>query len=259
VTVPSGVAVLPGRNVTTQAEASNPALGKVVPAAPAELAAIRNLLTNSGRLRQGYATLYAGQSNTGVPNPRVAPGYFNGDLAVIKGTSREPGPQLVPGEPGNLGPTFLSARNRPVTWTVADFPARIVGGVAFDQRPYAVAHRMGRRNAIRADIGQPFRFGSIDRTGDDLVVNAPLGGSITVGLSFRAGARVVLLGAPGSVTTLGDRVSLGDGAVVEGSRIGSGASIGARSYIVDSDIPAGAVIAPGTILIRNQPGGLVEW
>ena len=61
VTVPSGFKVLPGMNVTTNAQASDPALGMVVKVSAAEAKNIKNELSNSAELAAGYTTLYQGR------------------------------------------------------------------------------------------------------------------------------------------------------------------------------------------------------
>ena len=68
VTVPSGMFVLPGANVTNNAEASNPALGKVAPVTAAQLGELTKNLTNNQALAVGYAAVYQGNAATGTSN-----------------------------------------------------------------------------------------------------------------------------------------------------------------------------------------------
>ena len=58
VTVPTGYRVLPGANVSTDAEASNPALGMVVPVTASDIATVEKTLSENESLAAGYITLY---------------------------------------------------------------------------------------------------------------------------------------------------------------------------------------------------------
>src|SRR5262249_7569662 len=60
VTVPSGFRVLPGALVTTNAQASDPALGKVVKITDADKSFVSDLQKNNVALASGYAMLYQG-------------------------------------------------------------------------------------------------------------------------------------------------------------------------------------------------------
>ena len=77
VTVPSGYMVLPGADVTTNAEASNPKLGMVTPVTSSELATITKTLSANETLATGYVTLYQGNSATGA-SPWCEPDCFWG-------------------------------------------------------------------------------------------------------------------------------------------------------------------------------------
>src|SRR5271157_5880366 len=93
VTVPSRYLVLPGKNVTTNAEASDPALGMVRPVTSSDLTDISSKLTANQSLATGYNTLFQGQSATGADGfvPSTVTGVYNGNLATIEGASAEPG------------------------------------------------------------------------------------------------------------------------------------------------------------------------
>lgn len=273
VTVPAGTYVQPGANITTQAEASNPALGMVRPVTAAELKAVSDELAHTALLANGYTTLYEGSSSTGA-NPGVpasVTGVNNGNLAAVEGTSQEPGPTPVTFEPKKVGPTFPTPRMGNAQGLISTFRGRIIGQAVFHQRAALVAHHLGRSNAFRADDGQPITIGSIAATGTAVTINAPSGatssgadiakklGQVVIGQDFRADDHAVLLGGPTAVTKLGDNVTLGAGSVVDESTIGSGATIGARVYVLDSTVPAGATVPPGTILIKNKVTGSVTW
>lgn len=250
VTIPSGYRVLPNAVVTRQDQASNPAFGKVVRAAPADITEIDAQLSNNAALAVGYANLYQGQSATGpsgvitvIPTPVP---YFNGNLAAVRGASQEPGSPTVSFEPSRRGPRFrVPGKTRTFQGDLMNFPARITGGVIFNQTAAQVQRRIGKHVAIRGDEGQPITIGSIAKLGPNVTIHAPRGGSLTIGQNFRADANAVILGGAGA--KIGDNVSVGQGAVVTNSSIGAGATIGAGAIVLNASVPAGAVIPVGSV------------
>lgn len=280
VTVPSGMYVLPGANVTTNAEASDPALGKVEPLPASVLADLKTELSRDAQLAAGYTNLYQGNSATGANagvDPLVTLGINNGSLAAVTGTSQQPGPTSstaatgITFEPARSGPKFPGPAKPQVESLISNFPARITGDARYTARARVVAHSLGRRNAIRADQGQPISFAGAPTTGRAVTVNAPLGGTVTTnGVTKLTGTMmignnlvlqdgVVLLGGPSAGYTVGDNVNVGSYAVVARSSVGTGATIGARSVVLDSTVAAGQVVPPGTILINNKVVGQVGW
>ena len=282
VTVPSGMYVLPGANVTTNAEASKPSLGKVVPVPAGVLSDLNATLSRDMALAAGYTNLYQGSSATGV-NPGVDPtlitSVFNGNLAAVTGTSQQPGNATstaatgVNFEPSKSGPKFPGPHQPSVEGNIYSFKSRVTGDARFTQRARKVQASLGHFNAIRADQGQPIKFNGALATGRGVTINAPLGGSTTTGTvtskpvgglafgnNFKAGDGSVILGGTAATGyTIGDNVTVGNGAVVDRSSIGAGASIGARSFILQSTIPAGEAVAPGSIIINNKIVGTVQW
>ncbi len=250
VTVPSGMKVLPGANVTTDAEASDPGLGKVVPITAADQKKIQQALSDSIALASGYTSLYQGNKATGVSPGTTDPNIYSGDLSTVLGAGPEPGSSFVKFEPSQRSPKFPSPRRGLVEAKLSLFRARIIGGVEFlNQRAQQVAHSVGRSDSIRGDVGQPIVIGSIARLGNAVTMHAPQKGKLTIGQNFRAGDRAVILG--GTSASIGDNVVIGSGAVVSNSSIGSGASIGDGAYVSNTTIPAGAVVPPGAILINQ--------
>jgi carbonic anhydrase/acetyltransferase-like protein (isoleucine patch superfamily) len=280
VTVPTGMYVLPGANVTTNDEASNPALGKVEALPASVLADLKTELTRNAQLAAGYTNLYQGNtatgSNVGV-DPLVTPGINHGNLAAVLGTSQEPGPSTTAAntgitfEPSSTGPKFPGPGKPQVVGLLSNFPARITGDAQFTARAHTVAHQLGRRNSFRADQGQPIKFAGAPSTGRGVTINAPLGGSVTtggvtsvtgkltIGQNLVAQQGAVLLGGPAASYTIGDNVTIGSSAVVDRSNIGTGATIGARSVVLESTVAAGQTIDPGTILINNKVVGQIGW
>ena len=94
VTLPTGFRVLPGMNVTTNAEASNPALGMVVKVTTADLNDVTSNLANSLSLAAGYITLYQGQSATGASpaSTRRSPGCSTATWRPSREPARSPDP-----------------------------------------------------------------------------------------------------------------------------------------------------------------------
>jgi carbonic anhydrase/acetyltransferase-like protein (isoleucine patch superfamily) len=191
VVVPTGFRVLPGANVTNDAQASTPSLGlvaKVTSTDPSAAGATREI-ANSVALASGYATLYQGNSSTGgaasagpIPAPISAGGstIFFGALNTVLGASSEPGSKNASFEPSSGTPTFLAAdgTQKPLAVNLSyRFPARFIGAVSItDQGARSVQAALGRGDVIRADEGQPFKIGSIARLGDRVSIHSPGGG-----------------------------------------------------------------------------------
>lgn len=280
VTVPTGMYVLPGASVSTNAEASDPALGKVVPLPVTVRQALETELTRDAQLAAGYTTLYQGNAATGVNpgvDPYTSPNIYNGNLAAVRGASQQPGPTSstaptgITFEPARSGPSFPGPHRPRVEGLLPNFPARITGDARNAARANVVARDLGRRNSVRADQGQPISFAGPARTGRAVTINAPLGGTVTTGgttkltglLTIGAGLvaqdGAVLLGGPAAEYVVGQDVTIGTQAVVARSSIGAGASIGARSVVLDSTLAPGQVVPPGTVLIGNTVVGQVQW
>jgi carbonic anhydrase/acetyltransferase-like protein (isoleucine patch superfamily) len=260
VTVPSGYRVLPGMNVTTDAEASNPKLGKVVKVTSSDITNVKQILAASVGLAAGYTNLYQGGSATGANiggNPTIG-GVYNGYLPNVEGTSPSPGPSYVAGTK-KVAPQFVTPQGDLVGALLYNFPGRIAGPVEFlDQRARQVAHHLGRANSIRADEGQPIIIDSIGHTGRHVTINSPLGGTLTVGKDFHAGTGAVILGGPSVKAQIGDDVKIGAGAVLDRTSLGSGSSVGKDAFLQTSTFPAGTVIPAGAIYINNKFMGYVQ-
>jgi carbonic anhydrase/acetyltransferase-like protein (isoleucine patch superfamily) len=255
VTIPAGFRVLPNAVITTQAQASNPAFGKVVRATASDISAIDTQLGNNIALASGYATLYQGQSGTGQSGTITliaAPvSFFNGNLAIVRGANVEPGSPTVSFEPTRRGPRFqIPGSTQTFPGNFMDFPARITGGVIFaNQTASQLRRSIGKHLSIRGDEGQPITIGSIAHTGPNVTIHAPRGGTLTIGRNLSADANAVILGGTGTI--IGDNVSVGQGAVVSGASIGSGAIIGAGAYVSGGTIAAGTVVPAGAVVING--------
>ncbi len=261
VTIPSGDMVLPGMNVTTQAEADTPKLGFVAPVTASELTTITQTLAQNQGLTVGYSQLYQGNPATGVnigANPTIGGVYF-GSLSGVLGANRQPGPNHDPYETSKSGPEFLTPHQGLVGTSLSTFPARISGKVEIGMRAWRAAHRMGRANAFRADQGQPISIGSIAHTGEHVTINSPLGGTLAIGKGFRADSGAVILSGPDVNAVLGDHVTIGAGAVLDRASLGSGSTVGAGAYLFNSTFPADTIVPPNAIYLNGQYAGQVQW
>jgi len=261
VTVPGGMKILRGANVTSTAEATDPTLGKAAPVTADDLAELSRTRLANLELGVGYATLYQGQSQTGTSPgvPSNVSGIFNGDLSQITGSGSEPGPASTKFLPPGTAPRYPTPHRGLAQGRFPGFPARVTGGARFDQRARNVLEAVGRGNSFRADQGQPIGFGSISRTGAGVTINSPDGGKLAIGQRFTAGPGAVVLGGPaGTTSTLGDDVSIGAGAVVAGSSLGAGSTVGELAYLLNSTFPDGTHVPSRAIYINNAIVGYVE-
>ena len=266
VTVPTGFRVLPGANVTTDAQASDPVFGKVIRVTTADTTALAKTLTDNAGLASGYSSLYQGNSATGTASSSTPSGIFNGSLAPVEGSGNEPGTRLVSFEPVQQAPRFLFRNGKSRQSADYRFQARATGQVIFGQKQAVAARAIGHGVSIRGDEGQPITIASLARLGNNVSIHSPNGGitatnstptgRITIGKSFRARANAVILGGPIAVT-IGDNVTVGSNAVVADSSIGAGATIGNGAYVANSTIAAGTVVADGAIIINNVRVGTV--
>jgi carbonic anhydrase/acetyltransferase-like protein (isoleucine patch superfamily) len=263
VTVPSGFMVLTGKDVTTDAEAADPAFGKVVAITSIDLSAITTILTANLSLATGYNTLFQGQSATGTDLfvPSKVSGVFLGNLTTIEGTSAEPDSPTAstPFLPAGASPKFLTPHLVLVPRALPQFTARVVGSVQFNQSAAGVKNHLGRSNSIRADMGGPIVVGSIGHTGLGVTINALSAGQMTIGQNFVAGNNATILGGISKTTmAIGNNVTIGNGSVVEGTSLGDGSTVGDGAFLLNSSFPAGTQVPAGAIYENNKLIGFVE-
>jgi carbonic anhydrase/acetyltransferase-like protein (isoleucine patch superfamily) len=261
VTVPSGYRVLPGMDVTNDAEASNPKLGKVVPVTSSDRSTLGQMVNDGVALAAGYTQLYQGNSATGT-NPGADPAVKsvnNGYLPNVEGVSPSPGLTYI-GASKSRAPQFPTPSHGLLGSPLYNFPGRIIGPVVFTgQRAAPLEHRLGRANSIRNDeSSHPITIDSVAHTGLHVTIGASLGGTLTIGKDFRAGAGAVILTGPSVTAVIGDDVSIGRGAVVDRTSLGPGSTIGANAYLLNSTFPANTVIPAGAIYVNNKLQGYVS-
>jgi carbonic anhydrase/acetyltransferase-like protein (isoleucine patch superfamily) len=238
----SGTLVLPGKDVTTQEEADDPALGKVRMVNEADVAFNEAVLEVNLAFTREYTELYR-EAPLAVFGINVDPGgtEFNPDRDVRTFDGRE---VILP-----------------------EYRNRIIGDVRADDPLLLFDRVTGDRISLRADEGEPFHVGHVGHMDDDVIFHALEHTDLEVGEGVRygeevvvhGGGRVVEEGQPEVQTSVGDGVTLEDGAVVFRSTIGDGARIGERSAVVGTDLPPGTVVPPRTIILNGEVFGEVEW
>ncbi len=247
VVLPDNTYVLPGRNVTTQAEATDltSATRKVRPMTAADTASNQTVLAVNTFFTSAYSQLAADAPDQ------------------LWGISVDPAGSVF--NPTREAPTFAG---RAVT--DPRFRNRIIGDVRFtDQTKHQISRVLGDRVAVRADEGTPFTFGTVDGMGDRVIIHALRDSSMEFGNNVRLGRDVVVHGGgrkeggggAGTLPTVfEDDVTLADGAVAYRVLLGRGTTLGRRSVVVASDLAAGTVVPDRTVIMNNVVQGYqVEW
>lgn len=245
----TGLIVLPGKNVTTQAEAEDPALGKVRPIVEADR------LFNAGvvEVNVGLARSYTELERD--------------DPTAVRGINVDPGGNEF--DESRDAPTVESALCTGPDAVEPDFRNRIIGDVCFEDSLDTLDENLGSSISLRADEGGPFSVGAVDSMADHVVFHALEGSDLSVGnrVTYGEGAIVHGGGRPtlnlttglAAPTVIGNDVELGDGSVVFRSLLSNGVVVGDRSAVVGSDLELGQVIAPNTIFANGSVFGTVEW
>jgi len=216
VILPTGYRVLPGMDVTTNAEATDPTLGKVVRVTSADTSAVtaRSVIAANALLASGYANLYQGNSATGgsasagpIPAPISAGGstIFFGALNTVLGASGEPTSRLVNFEPAAGTPQFLAADGTLVNLALNRtfrFPARVIGAVRFGQGAVGIGSAFGNSDSIRADEAPSITFaGPINHLGNRISIHSPLGRVQTATTTTVVTTTTPATGSPTTTTT----------------------------------------------------------
>jgi carbonic anhydrase/acetyltransferase-like protein (isoleucine patch superfamily) len=240
VTLPAGKVVLPGKNVTTNQQASDGSLGKVADLTQADVSLMQGIIEVNEAFAKGYSDL-ATTNLSNVTGINLAPvtSFNPGGLPKLNGVTTQ-------------NPTF---RNR------------IIGDVVMQDSLNRLNKRMGNRISLRGDEGHPFNIGNVFMA-DDVVLHALEETNLTlgspVGYAPRAlvhGGRQVVNGvANGPETSIGNLVGLGPNSVVFRSVIGAVSAIGEKSAVFNSTLPQYTFINNNTIYANN--GAIispVEW
>ncbi len=245
----SGTVVLPGKDVDTQAEADDPALGKVRP------------ITDADRL------FNAGVVEVNVGLAREYSRFALESLDNVSGINADPG-----------GNAFDLARDLPTVESdlctgpevsVPGFRNRIIGDVCFEDSAEGLDLAMGERISLRADEGGPFGLGTITEMGDGVIFHALEGNDLAVGDRVTYGSHVIVHGGGrpqvdattglAAPTTIGNDVVLSDEAIVFRSLVRNGSVIGERSAVVGSELVVGQEVPAKTVYANGAVFGPVEW
>lgn len=235
----SGKKILPGRNVTTQAEADDPTMGKVTPVTPDDVKFMQGVLTVNLDLAHGYSQLV-----------QLEP-------QAVRGIGPDP---TTPIHPEHVLPSF---NGRPIE--LSSFPNRIIGDITIGDPLDLFASMASGRDSLRADEGGPFTFGTGLSLEAEVTVHALEHSSILVGRDCHLGLHSVLhggedLNAPTpQTTTLGNNIQVGAGAVVFRSTLGDNCLIGAGALVDSCQLAAGTVVPANAILINNVNQGTITW
>lgn len=240
VTIPSGRSVLPGKNVTAQAEVES----KTTLVTEADREFMHGVIEVNVEFAKAYTKMAAENVNH------------------VRGINYDPGHTEF-NERRDL-PTFAGEQ-------VCDpeFRNRIIGDVRISNSKGTAGSVMGKRVSLRADEGESFNIGKIRRMGDEVVFHALEHSYIMIGDNVTYGNRVVVHGGGrkpvdgggGSTrpTAIQDNVTLKDGSVVFKSLVGQGSTVGMKSAVVGSELPAKTIVPDRTIYLNNAVFGKVEW
>jgi carbonic anhydrase/acetyltransferase-like protein (isoleucine patch superfamily) len=238
VTIPSGCKVLPGKNITSQAQvgvppACNPPFtGPVVEADQAFMASVIEV-------NVCFAEKYTELAAVDPDN--------------VRGINVNPD---CPFNPGNQLPAIRNVPTRE-----PEFRNRIVGDVRTQDSLPRLNKVMGNKISLRADEGFPFEVGSIRDMGDRTTFHALEHTHLHLGNRGRYGFHSLVHGGPADFdpTETGHHFSLGKEAVFFSSQAGVQVTVGCRSLVQQSTLADGTRVPDFTVMIGNVVIGTVEW
>ncbi|MEP7337326.1 MAG: acetyltransferase [Acidobacteriota bacterium] len=235
-TLKSGLKILPGKNVTTQAEAEDTTLGKVAAVTQAD----RDFMHGVIEVNVEFAVQYAHMTS-----------------AEITGINADP------------NTTFNSGKNFPTLLGTStqdgSFRNRIIGNVLLSNNIAQLDDVMGARISLRADEGAPFIFGALRSIGSNATVHALEHTGVSINGNARIESGSLIHGGPNSfnsnTTTAGFGFQLGAKSVFFASRIGALGRIGYKSAILATDFGNAANTRIGDCQVYNGgvKVGTVEW
>ena len=245
----SGTMVLPGKDVRTQAEADDPALGKVRPLVEADRLFNSAVVEVNTGLAREYSRLAAE------------------DPSAVRGVNVDPGGNVF--DVSRDAPTVESALCTGPEVRDPAFRNRVIGDVCFEDDLATLSARMGSRISLRADEGGPFSVGTVRSMGNRTIFHALEGSDLSVGNRVTYGERVIVHGGGrpavdpttgvSAPTTIGNDVVLGDESVVFRSLLRNGSVVGERSAVVGSELEVGQVVPDRTVYANDEVFGAVEW
>ncbi|MFQ4143752.1 acetyltransferase [Chlorogloeopsis sp. ULAP02] len=241
VTLPAGKVVLPGKNVTTNLEATSGTLGKVANLTQADVALMEGVIEVNQAFAKGYTEL------------------ARADLSNVRGINYAPVTSFNSGGLPQIGGNVTRDPN---------FRNRIIGNIILQDSLATLSNKIGNRISLRADEGQPFNVGTIAGMANDVVFHALATTSLTLGNNIGYGPRVLIHGgrqvvngvANGPETRIDDSVGLGPNSVIFRSVIGSRSAVGQKSAVFNSTLAPRTAIGSRTIYADNGNIILpVEW
>ena len=236
ITIKSGLKVLPGKNVTTQAEAENTALGKVAAVTQADRDFMNGVIE---------------------VNVQFAVGYAHMKPSEITGINADPNTTF---NPGMQFPTLLGTFTQD-----GNFRNRIIGNVLLSNNLAQLDDLMGARISLRADEGSPFILGALRSMGSNVTFHALEHTEVFISGGARIESGSLVHGGPNSfnsnTTAAGFGFQLGAKSVFFASRIGALGRIGYKSAILSTDFGTAINTRIGDCQVYS--GGVkvgeVEW
>ncbi len=245
----SGTVVLPGKNVTTQEQADDPALGKV-----------REIMETDVEFNAGVVEVNVGLARE---YSRLA----REDATAVRGINVDPGGN--PFDESRDAPTVESALCAGPEVRAPESRNRVIGDVCFEDTLDDLDRKLGDGISIRADEGGPFSIGTIAAMDDRVIFHALEGNDLQVGERVDYGSRAVVHGGGrpqvdattglAAPTIVGNDVVLGSSSVVFRSLLRNGTTVGFKSAVVGSQTAVGQVIPDRTIYANDAVFGPVEW
>ncbi|MBI1761980.1 MAG: acetyltransferase [Acidobacteria bacterium] len=236
VIIPSGLKVLPGKNIATNADV-NLTNGKLAPVTEAD----REFMHGVVEVNLAFAEQYAKMQSS--------------DPDTLTGINLDPGHSDFNPDP-NL-PTLAGTVTRN-----ASFRNRIIGDVRLKNTAAELNSVMGQRISLRADEGEPFKVGSIALMEDGVTFHALEHTHLDLGDKGSYGFRSIVHGGPTEFedyTITGANFVLGARSLFFRSRIGANSQVGQRSVVQQCDFPANTIIGDRKIMLENKEFGVVEW
>ncbi|WP_315788058.1 acetyltransferase [Fischerella sp. JS2] len=241
VTLPAGKVVLPGKNVTTNLEATSGSLGKVANLTQADVRLMEGIIEVNEAFAKGYTEL------------------ARTDLSNVKGINYAPVTSFNSGGLPQIG--GIATRD-------PNYRNRIIGNITFQDSLATLKNKLANRISLRADEGEPFNVGQIAGMANDVVFHALETTSLTLGNGIGYGPRALVHGgrqvvngvANGPETSIGNAVGLGPNSVIFRASIGNNSAVGQRSAVFNSTVAPRTYIRSRTIYADNGSIILpVEW
>jgi carbonic anhydrase/acetyltransferase-like protein (isoleucine patch superfamily) len=225
VTIPSGRAVLPGKNVTSNSEVP----AKTVEVVDGDNEFMDAVIEVNIALAAGYTELQ------------------RQDPSNVLGINFNPVTDL---NPTSILPSFNGRSTRdPLS------RSRIIGDVRFAN---AVLPTVGMNVSLRADEGTPIEVGTIGSLADLTTFHALEHTQLRLGNNGTYGRGSVVHGGKTYTTSTGSNFVLGDNSVFYNSTAADNCRVGAMSLVDKTNLPANTVIRPGVVVMSGQQTP-VEW